>query len=501
MSARPPQYGVYAVVVVLLAATVGPWVGVGAATASAASSASFAENVVYEQRGDVANITVTTSQASTVNLGSPEQGFWLQVRVGSGTTKLRLNTHKAGESDRYRLSEMVWAAEGSVSDRSLRTEPIDAPLDLARYQLNVTVNGQEQALGALVVEERTTSDVTARIAPGKTDVSELNSAADLRAASVAPRNGSVAREDWLFLHVNASGVRGALSKARLDGDGGMMRVDFEQTNPPMNGQGNEFTGASVERVLTPGDSEGFYLLVETGANGIEAGDSYEVRFTIPEESELAASKETVSTRVRVAERRVNIEQRRRGGTLVVENETTLRGTTTLTPGSTINISARSADVPPFHRPRTVTVSSERTFEVTYDFSDLEPGREFGIRLTDQKRTIPAQVEPRPPETTTQPPTTTRPSETTETPNETATTEPDGESDERTTAPTETTEDVTTTAGGLTQVGMEDTRKPLTQQASKNASNDGENRGPVPGFGLFASIIALAAAALLTAGRR
>jgi PGF-CTERM protein len=498
MSARPPRCGVGAVVVVLLAATVGPWVGVGAATASAAS-ASFAENVVYEQRGDVANITVTTSQASTVNLGSPEQGFWLQVRVGSGTTKLRLDTHKAGEWNRYRLSEMVWATRGSISKRTLRTPTIEAPLDVARYQLNVTVNGREQALSALVVEERATNDVTARIAPGKTDVSELNSAADLRGASVAPWNGSVAREDWLFLHVDVSGVRGALSKARLDGDGGIMRVDFEQTNPPMNGRANEFTGASVADIVVPGDSEGFYLIVDTGANGIEAGDRYEVRFTIPEGSELADSKETVSTNVRIAERRVNIEQRPRGETLVVENRTTLRGSTTLTPGSIINISARSADVPPFHRPRTVTVSSERTFEVTYDFSDLDPGREFEVRLADQQRTIPAQVEPRPPATT-QPPETTRPPET----NETTATEPGGDSDGRTTAPTETTENATTTAEGLTQVGMEDTREPLTQQASKNESGveggDGSG-GPVPGFGPIASVVALAAGALLAARRR
>jgi PGF-CTERM protein len=494
MSARPPQYGVGAVAVVLLAATVGPWVGVGATTASAASSASFAETVVYEQRGDVANITVTTSQASTVNLGSPQQGFWLQVRVGSGTTKLRLNTYKAGESDRYRLSEMVWAAEGSVSERNLRTPAIEAPLDPTRYELNVTVNGQERALSALVVEERASNDVSASIAPGKTDVSELTSGADLRAASVAPRNGSVAREDWLFLHVNASGVRGALSKARLDGDGGIMRVDFEQTNPPMNGRGNEFTGASVERVLAPGDSEGFYLLVDTGANGIEAGDRYEVRFTIPEGSELAASEETVSTNVRIAERRVNIEQRQRGETLTVEGKTTLRGETTLTPGSIINISARSADVPPFHRPRTVTVSSERRFEVTYDVSNLEPGRQFEIRLPDQKRTIPAQVKPR---STTQPPATTDPSEATQTPNET-TAPGSSEEIDTTTAPATT---VKTTAEGLTQVGRNETRKPLTQQASENeSSDDSDSGGPIPGFGPIASVVAVVAAALLARRR-
>jgi PGF-CTERM protein len=497
MSARPPQYGVGAVVIILLAAAVGPWLGVSAATASAASSASFAESVVYEQSGDVANITVTTSQASTVNLGSPDQGFWLQVEVGEGTTKLRLNTYKAGESGSYALSEMVWATEGSISDRTLRTDSIDAPLDPTRYQMNITVKGQEQDVSALVIEKRATNDITARIAPKKTDVSKWNSAADVQAASVTPGDGSVAREDWLFLHVDASGVQGALSKDRLDS--GIMRVDFEQTNPSMNEAGNEFTGASVERILNPVDSEGFYVLVDTATNEIEAGDRYEVRFTIPEGSELASSKESVSTNIHITEREVNIKQRPSGKTLMVENETTLRGTTSLTPGSTINISARSADVPPFHRPRTVTVSADRTFETTFDFSDLEPGREFDIRLSDQKRTIPAQVKPLPPETT-QPPTTNQ----TTTPNETATTAPDENSGEGngTTAPTQTTQKTATTAAGLTQVGMNDTRKPLTQQANKNESDgDSDSGGPVPGFGPIASVIAVVAAALLAARRQ
>ncbi|WP_168215792.1 BGTF surface domain-containing protein [Halorussus ruber] len=502
MSARPPQCAVAAVAVALLAATVVPWVGAG--TATAAGSASFAETAVYEQSGDVANITVTTSKAATVNLGSPETNFWLQVRVSSGTTTLRLNTYKAGESNRYELSEMVWAAEGSISSRRLRTPAIDAPLEPARYQMNVTTNGQEQALAALVVEERATNDVTARIAPERTDTSKLETAADVKGASVAPwGNGSVARGDWLFLRVDASGVRGplvesggGLDTSQLDGE--EIRVAFEQTNA-MNEQSHTFTGAEAERVITGGDFEGFYLAVDTGNHSIEAGDRYEVRFTIPERSELADSKQTVSTDVRVAERRVNIEEYH-GETLTVEDDTTFHGKTTLTPGSTVNISARSAAVPPFHYPRTVTVSGERTFEVSFDFSDLEAGREFQIRLSDQKRSIPAQMKP--PETTTAAPTTTAND------SDNQTTTPPQTPTATTTTKTTATTTTKTTAEGLTQVGMGDTRKPLTQQAAKNGTGgDGDGGGgggpipSVPGFGPVASVVAVLAAALLAARRR
>ncbi|WP_276298869.1 BGTF surface domain-containing protein [Halorussus lipolyticus] len=490
MSPRPPQFGVVAVAVALLTATVVPWVAVGTAT-TAAASGSFAKSTVYEQTGDVANITVNTNKPATVNLGSPNTNFWLQVQVSGGKTTLRLNTFKAGQSNRYGLEEMVWAASGSVKGRQLRTPSIDAPLEPAQYQMNVTVKDQEKDVGALVVEERATNDVTARIAPAKTDVAEFKTAGDMRSATVPPWNGSVARGDWALVYVNATGVKGALSKAKLDGDGGTMRVDFEQTNPPMNGRGNQFTGASIQRVFLDGNTEGFYLAVDTGAHRIEAGDRYRVEFTIPEGSDLADEKQNVSTTLRIAPRRVDIEGPR-NGPLVVEDKTTIRGTTTLTPGSTINISARDADLPPFHMSQTVTVSPNRTFAVAFDFRDIEPGREFEIRLPDQKRAIPGQVKAETKPTTTRTPNTT-------------TTE-DAEPENRTTTTRTTTTE--TTAVGLTQVGMGETRKPLTQQASKNGSANatGGDKGgglvpSVPGFGPVTSLLAVLAAVLLAARRR
>jgi PGF-CTERM protein len=508
MPARPPSYCVAAVAAVVLAATVAPSLGpvvsapAAAATTAAASSvntqpsASFAESVVYEQRGDVANVTVKTSQPATVNIGSPETSFWLQLEVGKGTTKLRVNTYKAGESSRYSIDEMVWSTNGNLRSRQLRTRPIDAPLDAADYHMNVTINGNEQAIGTLAVEERSTRGIGTRIAPRTTRVAELASEDDLLGSSVEPWNDSVAHDEWLFVHVDATGVRGALSKSQLDGDGDIMKVDFRQANPPMNGQGNEFTGASVERVLTPPGTEGFYLVVDAGDHDIEPGDRYEMTFTVPERSPLADERETVSTGIRVVERRVNVDRNGPGNEIVVENETTIRGSTTLTPGTTINVSAREPDPDPFLIPRTVTVTGDRTFAVTMDFSGLEPGREFEIRLTDQGRTIPAVVAGG---------TTTTTESTTEPPDETTTVttpEPttDGSSDGGNgSEPTKTTTTTETTAEGLTQVVIGDAERRLTQQAGKgNAAED--NSGLVPGFGPATAIVALLSAVLLAIRR-
>ncbi|NEU55822.1 BGTF surface domain-containing protein [Halorussus sp. MSC15.2] len=483
MSARPPKYRTVAVVTLLLAAAVAPSLGTGSAAATAASSASFEKTVVYEQRGDVANITIQTSQAATVNLGSAEDSFWMQLQVGKGTTRLRLNTYKAGESTKYPLSEMVWASKGSIQSRTLRTAPIDAPLDTAEYQMNVTIQGQERALGTFVVKERSTNGVTARIAPRQVSMTERNSKAALQEVSVPPWNESVAHDDWLLLHVNATGVRGALKRPRLDGDGeAALRVDFAQTNPPMNGDGNEFTGASVERLVTGNDHEGFYLVVDTGDEGIEPGDRYRVSFVVPAKSPLAEKRENVSTEFRVAERRVNVARNGPGEKVIVEDETAITGKTTLTPGTTINISARDTGTPPFLYPRTVTVGKDRTFQTTFDFSELEPGRNFEIRLVDQKRTIPAMVAKK--ETTTPPPTTTTAAITT------------------TTTVTTTATTTTTTAEGLTQAAMRGTERPLSQQAEKGSADEEDNGGlvPVPGFGASAGVVAALAAALLATRR-
>lgn len=487
MSAIPLQPRI-AIAAILLVAAAGPWLAAGTATAGV--SASFGQTVVYEQTGDVASITVSASQTATVNLGSAGTGFWLQVRVGKGTTKLRLNTYKAGESDRYSLSEMVWTTKGSIKTRTLQTVPIDGPLEPAEYHMNVTINGHERAVGTLVVNKRQTKDITARIAPRATDVSKLSTTAEVRKATVPPWNGSVARDDWLLVRVNATGVRGALEKSQLDGNTGVMRVEFIQRNPPPNSPQNRFTGASVERVFV--DGEGFYLAVDTGDHAIEAGDEYRVSFKIPAASPLAEAEQKVSTYVRVAERRVTVKRNGPDGRkIIVENETTVSGTTTLTPGTTINISARDTGTDPFLRPRIVTVGNDRTFSVTFDFSNLDPGREFELRLGDQDVTIPAAVAE--PTTTT---TTTATAKTTTT----------------TTAKTTTTETVTTTASptttattnaatdGPTQKAQNDTEEVLTQQAAKTEGDDGGNGGPVPGFGPVAGLVALAAGLALAIRR-
>lgn len=501
MSANRRKWSVAALATLVLAAAVTPWLTTSAVAAAQSSGASFQEQVVYEERGDVANVTVDADSAATVNIKSRNGAFVLRVGVSSGTTTLRLNTYKAGETSNYSLNEMVWAAEGSVTSRTLVSDPIDAPLDPAQYDLNVTVGGVEQDLAALWVRERTTDGITARIAPRSANVSEWSSGADVQSGTLPPWNDSVARDDWLLLQVNATGVEGALGvrgapDKSLLGEGGDMAVEFAQTNPPINGPDNEFAGDAVERLFLDPNTEGFYLAVDTAEHDIQPGDRYRVSFVVPEEGQLADETQNVSTEFRVVERRVELNGSGPDDAIVVDGETTVSGTTTLTPGTTINLTARGPDItPPVFEHRELTVRGDRTFGTTFDFSDLEPGREFEFRLRDQNKIVPAVVAGAtttvPPTTETSDPTTTQP-ETTTVPTTTATPDPTTTQPETTTAPP-----TTTTAAGLTQVPVDADDRVLTQRPVQDG---GSSVVPVPGFGPAASALGLVAALALAARR-
>lgn len=502
MSASYLQSRAVALVAVLLVASVVPALAPSGSGTASAASVSFTPNVVYEETGDVANITVQTNGGGVVNIGSPSDAFWLQVKVG-GKQEIRLNTYKAGMAET--TAEMKAAVSGGTVVNSPEPTPLDKPLGAAKYTLNVTKKGNEVGVGALVIEERSTFGVSTRIAPDGLGAKEVSSKKGMAKHGVAP-GGTVAYDDWLLVHVNATGVKGPLAKGRLSENSSLMQVNFVQTNTRPNADPNRFYGASVARVSTVGDRDGFYLAVDTSGHGVEPGDAYRVEFVVPERSPLTKTRESASAEIEVVERRVDVDRNGPGKTVVVEGETTIRGSTSLTPGSTINISARDDDIPPFHMGRTVTVTENRTFSTTFGFSDIDPGREFEIRLEDQKRTIPGivAIEATPTATTAAPdPTATATPDPTTAPNRTTT---------RTTAPpnTTTTETAKTTVEGLTQAPVDATRKPLTQRASENVSDgdgggDGSGDGgglvPVPGFGPVVGLVALLAGGVIAARRR
>ena len=440
-------------------------------------SATFVNNSPTNDRGDVIPITVHTDHGGTVNIGSTANGFWVQVNVTSGTTTLDLNTYRAADPNRT-----VTVGKGGIKGTpNVRIPSEKGPLQSGVYDMNVTVDGVTQDMGSFTVKKHTLRAARTGVLPEKTDVSEFETADDLRAAVSPTENGTVAKDDQLVLAVNVSGMSGFLDKSMLDGSGEDVRIHFRETNAKRNTVANEFDGDEAKRLLIDDENDVLYLMLGTDAHGIEAGDSYEATFEIGEDNPLVAHIETASTNFTVEKRRVSLDHT--GDVLVVDGKTRVGGTTNLAPGTTINISAHDKGSGAFFWSKTATVTEDRTFGATFDFSGLESGRTFTVELRDQEQTLPGVVASSSEESTTTTSTTTTTITTSTTTTTTSTT---------TTTITTNTSTTTTNTTTTETVPPVTTQQPITAQS---VSKDG-----LPGFGIPVALVALAAAAVLVVRR-
>ncbi|WP_227353705.1 BGTF surface domain-containing protein [Haladaptatus salinisoli] len=456
------------VAVLLCSLAVAPLASVGVVDAKRAN---FEDATVGDERGDVIEVTVRANERATVNLGSPNDGFWAQVTVPKGKTTLAINTYRADDPN-----ESVTLVEGGMKGKpEVRIPSESGPLEPGTYDMNVTVEiGGEsvtQDIGSFAVKERETGDAETLVLPAGTDVSAFESPADLRKAASETENGTIAKGDKFVLALNASGLGGFIERANLGGGAENVTVTFHESNYERNTRPNEFDGDDATRFWDEENDE-LYLVLNTSdpEYGVEVGDEYEVTFEIGEDNPMVAESETATTRFTVVERRVELDYT--GDVLVVENETTVGGTTTLAPGTTINVTAFDEGAKPFYWPKTATVTANRTFAATFDFGGVEPGTEFTLELRDQGMTVRGVVAGAP-QRTTVPTTTATPTTPT------------------TTTAVNTTTETTATATTSTPTPVP-TDRPITAQTV--------SKGGLPGFDAFAALVALAAAALLAVRR-
>ncbi len=301
----------FVVVLFLCSLLVGPMSFVGAA----GKSANFETRSPSDDRGDVISITVHASKAATVNIGSPEQGFWVQVNVTKGTTTLDLNTYWADDPN-----EAISLKEGSIKGTpNVRVPSESGPLQPGVYDMNVTVDGVTQDIGSFTVEQRETGDAWTGVLPKPETVNpdDFETPDDLRKAASATENGTVAKGDQFVLAVNVSGMSGFLDKSMLDGSGENVSVHFRQTNAHRNTVPNEFDGDEATRMMLDDENDVLYLILDTDGHDIEAGDTYDVTFEIGAENGLVSEPERATATLSVEERRVSLDYS--GDVLVVED--------------------------------------------------------------------------------------------------------------------------------------------------------------------------------------
>jgi PGF-CTERM protein len=226
-----------------------------------------------------------------------------------------------------------------------------------------------------------------------------------------------------------------------------------------------------------------FVVVPTSGNNVPAedGDRYnatlEVNAIDNDDVTLNDAKkdERVSTNFRVVEREAPLNTNADDNVEIAQSEDgEVTGTTTIAPGSEITVRARSVSGAenPFVMSETVNVSSDGTYNATFDFAETPVGTNFtatvsaspGLDGDDEFDGIVVEEE-----TTTQSPT--------DTPTPT-------ETDDSTPTPTAT----------------DDSTPTPTATDDGTPTPDGETTTTTPGFGAVVAVIALLGAALLALRR-
>ncbi|WP_313692278.1 BGTF surface domain-containing protein [Halorarum halobium] len=461
---------------------------------------SFETSTIEEEQGDIATFNVSISGAAdtaSVTFGDYSSiGYQLNFTAedgsGDGQVTVAINTYAAGNPDST-IDEVVYATseDDSVTNRDeAGTGELGSVLATGNYRLGTAANANQYVsamddpddVGTLVIRERSTNSATIWTAPSTdldTDDDEDDAVGidDLEArmeGGSLTESDEIALGDYVVVQVSATGLNGTaqLSAANFTGDeefGGDLTV--EQTGNIGNFQPKALNVSASQgsiSLFTDQDSDSYYIAFQTDevqwnrtVNNESVtpsdGETYEATYTVEDDFLLGSTDsddhQSVNTTFDTASRTVSIDDD--PVNVTVGTNQTVSGTSSLAPGSEIQVRAESDDgvQPAFFKSATAVVQPDGTWSAELDFSEQSTGDTFTVEA-DASNVDTVTADGNVVETldtdTTAPPTTEPPTEppTTEPPTEPPTTEPPTE-DPGTEPPTEPP--TTTTTPGFTAV--------------------------------------------------
>ncbi|WP_267639812.1 DUF7827 domain-containing protein [Haloarchaeobius amylolyticus] len=477
---------------------------------AATGEVSFAQSIYTDEIGDVADITVNfqNTDSAVVHIGSDEAGYEANLTVvdedGDGEATVQVNTFLLGDTGN---TSAAFTAAGDDTVANPEQDGLGGSLiDTGDYDVEVLKGDSDnygddaEAVATLNIRDRTTDNLRTWTAPQGASVSDVS---DILAAvedGTITQDSSIAAGDVLIHELEASGLEGVTATQGGPNTSAQFfnvtsntsaSLAVTQTNPGQNRQPRMIElGADNTTVIADADNETYYLITPTDGlqanrsgnwESVQAGDEYEANFTVGE-GVLASSDQTVTTEFEVEEVDVTLDKNANDEVIVSSaTNQSISGTSTLAAGSEVTVRVNSDDQnEPFLKPGTATVSSDGTWSLELDFSDVPAGTNYTVSVRydgSQYDSAEGQVAESDQTTTTQPPTTT-----TTQPPTTTTTQP----------PT-----TTTTAPPTTTT----TEPPTTTTTSGGDGGDGDGNGGQPGFGIGVALVALVAAALLAVRRQ
>ena len=373
----------------------------------------FERETVRVARGDVAHIPIAVEEGeeATLIVGSEMVNYVVVMDVldgdGDGMVTVALNTAVAGWQDDHGYSTVDEADE--VSDVTQETDELDGPLEAATYQLRLYVDDERVDVGQLVLEERETRGIRAGIAP--------------RAALPGSdfldwivEREEVAQGDWAVFGVGVTGIFGTVTSwADLRDDENGLVMEFERAAE----QNQPAEEVPISDGLFGADEENDRFFVAVDTEQLEVDRTYEATFRVTadypfaaqrlmealrqeridpdeldddEQAELrSAVEESATASVTVLERTVEFDTEN-DQLSVGRGEETISGTTTVAPGSELQLTVTSTSGTSFVDTETVEVEDDGTWQVQADFSDIESGTEFIVEIDDPSESIEGTVE-------------------------------------------------------------------------------------------------------------
>lgn len=407
---QPTRWLSRLLVVSLVALLVTSTLPAAVATDATRTGPQFASSAVLEERGDVASIAVRMEDGGSADVdilgkGNSDYEAHLTLRDedNDGRVVLEFNTYLAGRNGAFET-----AAEG---DEVLVRGQSGASgvLPVGSYRM---LTDDRNDISDLEVEPRETASVTALVAPDGAsarletgdDVARYRRAGNL---TTRPANDTVpvAERDTLVVRLKASGIAGAL--AAQEGDNVTERfrslvasdllsldVDWTNTGTEVPDLPLLLNRSGVSVASRPGN-DAYFVVVDTAAakyrrgevqTGLPAGARFDVNATVPAGSALASDgRETATTTFRVVEPAATLRTHREGDGFYLRQERnqTVRGRTTLAPGSTVEVQVSGPDG--LQRSRTVTVRPSRglgTFESAVDLRGVGEGASIEVTATE-----------------------------------------------------------------------------------------------------------------------
>jgi surface glycoprotein (TIGR04207 family)/PGF-CTERM protein len=461
------------------------------------------ESSYTAETGDTTNMTITFDETDEgfIRIGDEDIGYNVTYEVvdgdEDGMLNVSLNTYDTANNN----GGLVLAEDedGEVNAVNL-TDTVTGPLDPGNYDIEVTQQEEDlgsgpDAVGTLAVTERGTTAARPWVTFSDA-ASDLDRGDDVIAAIEAgevTQRRNVAEGDFAVVQFEVSGIFGYLEAQNniANGFGAVddedetlpVSLQVEEANPGANQEPDAYDLDDLTYILDD-ERNMLFVVVPTTGSGIPAedGDQYNATLEInalddddvPGTLNDARTDERVSTTFRVTEREAPLDTNAQDLVEIEQSEEAMvSGTTTIAPGSEITVRVRSVSGAenPFVMSETVNVSSDGTYNATFDFAETPVGTNFtatvsaspGLDGDDEFDGVVVE-------------------ETTDTPTETDTPTPT-ETDDSTPTPTETDDSTPTPDDGT------DTPTPTETTTTTT-----------PGFGAVVAVLALLGAALLALRR-